>query len=105
MGVRLPRVRTVQQGSLAEQLSQVGMSEPLARVVSDPLLSSNTVKDIAVPGGGTTVRVPHGLGRVPVGWIVTRARGAQALIFEESSDEFYVVFRSNLAAKLDVRFF
>lgn len=104
MAVRLPPVRTVQQDTLVEQLSQTGIATPLTQLTKDPMLSASTVKGIAFDGGGATVRVSHGLGYPPNGWLVTRARGAAPSIFEESSDARIIVFRSATAATLDIRF-
>lgn len=104
MAVRLPAVRVVQQADLAEQLSQTGLSTPLTQLTKDPMLSANTVRGIEFGGGGATVRVSHGLGYAPSGWVVTRARGAAPSIFEESSDARIIVFRSASAATLDIRF-
>lgn len=73
--VRPPRIRDTDDLSERETKTAVkGLDQPGVRKI--------TVTGVQL--GGTTVRVPHQLGRVPVGWQVTD-KNAQADIWRDAS--------------------
>ncbi len=59
------------------------MRTALNAVIDSPLTSGNHIEKVVINDGGIT-RVPHKLGRKPLGWFVTRTRYRGAEVFESA---------------------
>lgn len=86
-----PTVAFPGQGEDERAISQAVSAAKNARDAADstPFAAGALAEKLAFTAGQTR-RVPHGLGRKPVGWVVTYATTSAPLLFVTTSDTNYI---------------
>ena len=78
-----------------------------AKVLEDnPLLDGRLIEDVEFAGGALTVDINHGLGRQPLGWIITDFTAlAGTGIVRDAWDTSTITFTASAACDLDLWIF
>lgn len=100
IGFRAPAFRPT--GNRDIDVFQREAADALQVLQKDPLLSFTERKNVNI--GTSNTRVAHGLGRVPVGWIMTDRTGL-GQVYRVSWDSQFVTFVSSTLVTVSIRFF
>lgn len=96
-----PVFRTNRTGAPLEDKRALDLRTDLRDLLSAPMLRGVEL-EVAMPSAAQ-VRVPHRLGRVPVGYMVTDATVWVPSFYRVSWDDTVIVFFSALGAACDVK--
>lgn len=86
-----PTVAFPGSGDNERPLSQALQAARAAQATANasPLAASSQASGVVFTAG-QTVRVPHGLGRAPEGWLVAYATGSAPALYASVSDASYI---------------
>lgn len=93
-----PLIRTNRTGAPLEDKRALDMRTDLRDLLSAPMLRGVEL-GVEMPSAAQ-VRVPHRLGRVPVGYIVTDATLAAPAFYRVSWDDTVIVFYSSILSQV-----
>lgn len=93
-----PLIRTNRTGAPLEDKRALDMRTDLRDLLSAPMLRGVEL-EVEMPSAAQ-VRVPHRLGRVPVGYLVTDATLAAPTFYRVSWDDTVIVFYSSLLSQV-----
>ena len=96
-----PLLRTNRTGDALEDKRALDMRTDLRELLAAPMLRGVEL-EVAMPSAAQ-VRVPHRLGRVPVGYLVTDATVWVPSFYRVSWDDTAIVFFSTLGSACNVK--
>jgi hypothetical protein len=96
-----PLLRTNRTGAPLEDKRALDMRTDLRSLLAAPMLRGAELAGVALPAAAQ-VRVPHRLGRTPVGWLVTDATVGVPAFYRVSWDDTVIVFQSTTAATVNL---